>query len=46
MALDKLRTFGLKQVPTADKDRTGLSWERFAYVVNKLENRQFHTDDQ
>lgn len=45
MALDKLRTFGLKQVPTADKDGTGLSWERFAYVVNKLENRQLTGND-
>jgi DNA ligase-1 len=45
MAMDKLRTFGLKQVPTASQDGTGLSWERFAYVANKLELRTLTGND-
>jgi len=35
MALDGFKTFGIQKVPTSTKDGTGLSWERFAYVVDK-----------
>ena len=45
MALDGFRTFGLKQVPKATKDGPGLSWERFAYVVDKLEKRELTGND-
>ena len=45
MAMDKLRTFGLKQVPTASQDGPGLSWERFAYVADKLELRTLTGND-
>jgi DNA ligase-1 len=45
MALDGFRTFGIQKVPTTDKDGTGLSWERFAYVVDKLEKRELTGND-
>jgi len=45
LALDGFRTFGIQKVPTATQDGTGLSWERFAYVVNKLENRELTGND-
>jgi DNA ligase-1 len=39
MALDKLYTFGVKQVPTATKDGPGCSWEQFNELARKLNNR-------
>ena len=45
MALDGFRTFGIQKVPTSKKDGKGLSWERFAYVVNKLEKRELTGND-
>tara|TARA_X000000950_G_scaffold81107_1_gene101904 strand:+ start:1139 stop:2467 length:1329 start_codon:yes stop_codon:yes gene_type:complete len=39
MALDKLYTFGVKQVPTATKDGPGCSWEQFNELTRKLNNR-------
>ena len=41
MALDGFRTFVIQKVPTSKIDGPGLNWERFAYVVNKLEKRAF-----
>jgi DNA ligase 1 len=40
MALDKLRTFGLKQVPESTQDGTGLDWSTFVDTATRLENRQ------
>ena len=40
LALDKLVTFGVKQVPIATTDGTGLSWEEFTTVLKQLETRQ------
>ena len=40
MAMDKLRTFGLKQVPESAKDGPGLDWNTFVDTANRLENRQ------
>ena len=40
MAMDKLRTFGLKQVPESTKDGPGLDWNTFVDTANRLENRQ------
>ena len=45
MALDGFRTFGIQKVPVAKKDGPGLSWERFAYVANKLEKRELTGND-
>ena len=45
MALDGFKTFGIQKVPTSTKDGTGLSWERFAYVVDKLEKRTLTGND-
>ena len=45
MALDGFRTFGIQKVPTSKKDGPGLNWERFAYVVNKLEKRELTGND-
>lgn len=45
LALDKLRTFGLKQVPTSTIDGPGLSWERFLYVITKFEKRELTGND-
>jgi len=40
MAMDKLRTFGLKQVPESRTDGPGLDWDTFVDTANRLENRQ------
>ena len=40
MALDKLRTFGLKQVPESKEDGTGILEEDFMDIANMLEERQ------
>ncbi len=40
MAMDKLRTFGLKQVPESTKDGKGLDWTTFADTASRLESRQ------
>jgi DNA ligase-1 len=40
MALDKLRTFGLKQVPESKEDGTGIPEEDFMDIANMLEARQ------
>ena len=47
MALDSLRTFGLKQVPKATDDgqKGGLSWQAFLYTVVKLERRELTGND-
>ena len=39
MALDKLRTFGLKQVPESTQDGPGLHWDTFLDTTTQLENR-------
>lgn len=39
MAMDKLRTFGLKQVPESKQDGQGLEWDTFLETANQLENR-------
>ena len=39
MALDKLRTFGLKQVPESTQDGPGLHWDTFLETTTQLENR-------
>jgi DNA ligase 1 len=39
MALDKLRTFGLKQVPESQQDGPGLHWDTFLETTTQLENR-------
>jgi DNA ligase-1 len=39
MALDKLRTFGLKQVPESSQDGPGLHWDTFLETTTQLENR-------
>jgi DNA ligase-1 len=39
MALDKLRTFGLKQVPESTQDGPGLHWDTFLETTIQLENR-------
>ena len=39
MALDKLRTFGLKQVPESTQDGPGLHWDTFIETTTQLENR-------
>ena len=39
MAMDKLRTFGLKQVPESTKDGPGLEWDTFLETTNQLELR-------
>jgi DNA ligase-1 len=39
MAMDKLRTFGLKQVPESQQDGPGLEWDTFLETVNQLELR-------
>ena len=39
MALDKLRTFGLKQVPESKQDGPGLHWDTFLETTTQLENR-------
>jgi len=39
MAMDKLRTFGLKQVPESQQDGPGLEWDTFLETTNQLENR-------
>ena len=39
MALDKLRTFGLKQVPESTQDGAGLHWDTFLETTTQLENR-------
>ena len=39
MALDKLRTFGLKQVPESTQDGAGLHWDTFLETTTQLEDR-------
>ena len=39
-ALDKLHTFGLKQVPESDKDGQGLAWAPFTELANALYRRE------
>ena len=39
MAMDKLRTFGLKQVPESQQDGPGLEWDTFLETTNQLELR-------
>jgi DNA ligase-1 len=39
MAMDKLRTFGLKQVPESPQDGPGLEWDTFLETTNQLELR-------
>ncbi len=40
MCLDNLYTFGVKQVPTSDKDGQGLSWENFRQLAESLYRRE------
>ena len=40
MALDKLYTFGVQQVPVATVDGQGLAWPVFADLADKLQTRQ------
>ncbi len=40
MCLDKLYTFGVKQVPTSDKDGQGLSWDNFKQLAESLYRRE------
>jgi DNA ligase-1 len=39
LALDPLVSFGVKQVPQAEKDGPGCSWEQFKELTTKLSNR-------
>jgi len=39
MAMDKLRTYGLKQVPESQQDGPGLEWDTFLETTNQLELR-------
>lgn len=39
LALDPLVSFGVKQVPQAEKDGPGCSWEQFNELATKLSNR-------
>ena len=39
LALDPLVSFGVKQVPQAEKDGPGCSWEQFKELATKLSNR-------
>jgi DNA ligase-1 len=40
MAMDKLRTFGLKQVPESNKDGRGIDWGDFKEIARQLEERE------
>jgi len=40
MALDKLYTFGVKQVPEATEDGQGLAWSVFTELAHKLNSRE------
>lgn len=40
MALDKLYTFGVKQVPISEADGQGLSWDNFLQLATGLHTRQ------
>lgn len=40
MCLDNLYTFGVKQVPTSDKDGQGLSWDNFKQLAEALYRRE------
>lgn len=40
MALDKLYTFGVKQVPVSDKDGQGLPWTAFKQLAESLYRRE------
>jgi DNA ligase-1 len=40
MALDRLYTFGIKQVPTSEADGQGLSWENFRQLAEALYRRE------
>ena len=40
MALDKLYTFGIKQVPVSEADGQGLSWENFLELADGLYRRR------
>ncbi len=40
MALDKLYTFGVKQIPISDKDGQGLSWDNFKQLAEALYRRE------
>ena len=40
MTLDKLYTFGVKQVPVSDKDGQGLSWTNFIELADSLYRRR------
>ena len=40
MALDKLYTFGVQQVPTAEQDGQGLAWSVFKELAEKLQSRE------
>lgn len=40
MCLDNLYTFGVKQVPTSDKDGQGLSWDNFKELAEALYRRE------
>ena len=46
MCLDNLYTFGVKQVPTKDKDQgQGLSWTNFAELADSLYRRKLTGHD-
>ncbi len=40
MCLDNLYTFGVKQVPTSNKDGQGLSWDNFKQLAEALYRRE------
>jgi DNA ligase-1 len=40
MTLDKLYTFGVKQVPTSEADGQGLSWDNFRQLAEALYRRE------
>jgi DNA ligase-1 len=40
MCLDNLYTFGVKQVPTSEKDGQGLSWDNFRQLAEALYRRE------
>ena len=40
MCLDNLYTFGVKEVPTSEKDGQGLSWDNFRQLAESLYRRE------
>ena len=40
MCLDNLYTFGVKEVPTSEKDGQGLSWNNFRQLAESLYRRE------